>query len=279
MHVIIDAMNFLHRSRAGGLGGERAVLFNSCRNLRAELERHNASACTLVWEGRPIARHALIPGEYKANRVQIPGSQEDTKLKAFFEQVDSVREFIAQYLPLRGVYNPSHEADDVIAALGRESAASEPTVIVSSDTDFTQLAGLHERLYVWSPRIKDYLSHPGYDYTVWKALRGDSADNVEGFPGVGDVTATALARDPERLLAWLDASPGRWEKYSVNLRLIRFFSPAEVLPGTVTAFGQTGSAYSPEGCREAFRQLGFESLRSDRYLSRWHDTFGKLRTW
>lgn len=279
MHVIIDAMNFLHRSRAGLGGGESTILFNTCRNLRAELERHAATSCTLVWEGRPLARHALIPGEYKANRVQVPGSLEDTKLRAFFEQVDTVRSFIAQYLPLRGVVNPSHEADDVIACLATESAAREETVIVSSDTDFTQLAGKIASLYIWSPRTKDYLSHPGYDYTVWKALRGDPSDNIEGFQGVGDVTARALAEDPDRLLDWLDAGPGRWEKYSVNLRLVRFFSPAEVLPGVVTAFGQSGSQYDPAGCREAFRTHRFESLLGEKYLSRWDGTFSQLKVW
>lgn len=90
------------------------------------------------------------------------------------------------------------EADDLIASLTRVLGMS---IIVSADRDLLQC--IKDNVYVYAVRHKDHIFYtqetfireygfePQYlpDY---KALRGDSSDNIKGLSGVGDKLAKYL---------------------------------------------------------------------------------------
>jgi DNA polymerase-1 len=97
-----------------------------------------------------------------------------------------------------------YEADDVIGTLSRQAdAAGIETYIVTLDTDLIQLIEPNVTIYMMRPYQRDHVlyndasARERYNFDPhrmpdFKALRGDSSDNIPGIPGVGDGTATKL---------------------------------------------------------------------------------------
>jgi DNA polymerase I len=134
--------------------------------------------------------------EYKATRTRMPDDMRD--------QIPKVRE-VVKALGIPVYEQEGFEADDAIATLvGQAEAAGLETVILTGDLDMLQLVSEHTRLMVslrggiantvaydlakveerWGLRPDQML-----DY---KALKGDSTDNIPGIPGVGEKTASKL---------------------------------------------------------------------------------------
>ncbi len=97
-----------------------------------------------------------------------------------------------------------YEADDVIGTLSRQANAQGiETYIVTLDTDLVQLIEDNVTIYMMRPYQRDHVlyndesarEHYGFDphrITDFKALQGDTSDNIPGIPGVGKGTATKL---------------------------------------------------------------------------------------
>jgi DNA polymerase-1 len=136
--------------------------------------------------------------EYKANRAEMPDD-----LSMQFQRID---ELLAAFdVPTYSA--EGYEADDVLAALAQQAEAQGvDTLIVTGDTDTFQLIGPHVR--VLAPRrsfgdtatydedgIRErYGLEPG-QLIDYKALVGDTSDNVPGVRGIGDKTATKLLQE------------------------------------------------------------------------------------
>ncbi|HEX5370286.1 MAG TPA: 5'-3' exonuclease H3TH domain-containing protein, partial [Dehalococcoidia bacterium] len=96
------------------------------------------------------------------------------------------------------------EADDVIGALSVQAAAQNiDTYLVTLDSDLVQLIRPNVTIYMMRPYQRDHVIYDettareryGFDprrMADYKALRGDTSDNIPGIPGVGDGTATKL---------------------------------------------------------------------------------------
>jgi DNA polymerase-1 len=133
--------------------------------------------------------------EYKANRAEMPDD-----LRMQFRRIDQLLE--ALDIPAYSAEN--YEADDVLAALARQAEARNvDTLIVTGDTDTFQLVGPHVR--VLAPRrsfadtivydeagIRERYGLEPEQLIDYKALVGDTSDNVPGVRGVGAKTATKL---------------------------------------------------------------------------------------
>ncbi len=122
------------------------------------------------------------------------------ELRPQFERVKEILDRFA--VPMYSV--PGYEADDVIGALSRQAdAAGLEAIIVSGDLDPLQLV---------TPNVKLFTTRMGFQNTVvydeakiqeryglrpsqmvdFKALKGDTTDNIPGVPGVGEKTASKL---------------------------------------------------------------------------------------
>ena len=96
------------------------------------------------------------------------------------------------------------EADDVIGTLSVEAAeAGIDTYLVTLDSDFIQLIRPNVTVYMLRPYQRDHVNYDApaaldrYGFIPplmidYKALRGDSSDNIPGVAGIGDTTATKL---------------------------------------------------------------------------------------
>ena len=191
--------------------GVAAILL---RTLQAEAPTHVAVAFDL---SVPTFRH-LQYSEYKAQRPAM-----DERLVA---QVARIKELVAAFgFPIYAV--PGFEADDVIGTLSTQAAAQGlETLILTGDLDTLQLVGPHVR--VLTPR-RGPLETTIYDADAvqaryglgphqipdYKALTGDSSDNIPGVPGVGEKTASLLLGQygtVESLFEHLAEVPERYRK-------------------------------------------------------------------
>ena len=132
---------------------------------------------------------------YKANRAEMPDA-----LRLQFQRIDQLLAAFA--IPTYSVER--YEADDVLAALTHQAEAQGlETLIVTGDTDTFQLIG---------PRVRVLTSRRQFGDTIvydqagirerygleprqlvdYKALVGDTSDNVPGVRGIGEKTATTL---------------------------------------------------------------------------------------
>jgi DNA polymerase-1 len=133
--------------------------------------------------------------EYKANRAEMP---DDLRM-----QMARIEELLAAFnVPTYGVEN--YEADDVLAALAEQAKAEGLDVlIVTGDTDTFQL--IDPQVQVMAPRrsfgdtvvydeaaIRERYGLAPEQLIDYKALVGDTSDNVPGVRGVGQKTATKL---------------------------------------------------------------------------------------
>jgi len=198
-NLVVDGFNMLARcALAPGLGelrdskgrstGPVVGFLNSLSSLR---KKHPSAEIWVCWDNHSTRRRAVFP-EYKANRNSIRSTFEVNWLK------DSLHSFGVWQVQAEG-----EEADDVIASLVRGRLEGQRNLIVSNDRDFMQL--VTETTQVLVPAVgvgKEKICTPDSvlaEYGVppermvhFRALGGDTSDNIPGAPGCGSKTASKL---------------------------------------------------------------------------------------
>jgi DNA polymerase-1 len=136
--------------------------------------------------------------EYKANRAEMPDD-----LRMQFQRIDQLLETF----DIPAYSAEGYEADDVLAALAEQAGEKGlQTLIVTGDTDTFQLVG--PKVQVIAPgrsfgdpviydekRIRERYGLEPSQLIDYKALVGDTSDNVPGVRGIGDKTATQLLQE------------------------------------------------------------------------------------
>ena len=209
--LIIDSHNLLHRARYGFGEGPHKVYFNFFRMLKGELKIHDPDIVYIVDEGRATISKNLSE-DYKANRKKLHDPD-------FWREKDEIFETIKKVSGFVYMRHPERECDDVIGYLASEVHKNDSVTIVSTDSDFIQL--INDNVSLWHPKKKQYVSPWHCDYVTWKALRGDSSDNISGVSGVGPKRADALASDAAFLQSFLDDDPKRREQYELSRALVK----------------------------------------------------------
>ncbi|MDO4870584.1 MAG: DNA polymerase [Candidatus Saccharibacteria bacterium] len=201
--VIIDGKSVFYRgyyamaslslpdgTPTGGVYGFMAMLLT----ILDELKPTNI---IVAWDkkGSSTARRVAIYPEYKAGRKMPP---ED-----FFVQIPILRELLdGMNIPL--VELDGYEADDLMGALAQQAAAQDFEVaLVTGDLDLLQVVGKNITVYATKTgfsKIEAFdRAHFEHKYKIkleqfadYKALRGDSSDNIPGVAGIGPKAAVEL---------------------------------------------------------------------------------------
>ena len=172
------------------------AVFGFASMLLDVLRREQPEYAIIAMESGPTFRDEEY-AEYKANRGSMP---EDLR-----PQVARVRQLIdALSIPVEE--RPGYEADDVIGSLARSCGARGDVrvLIMTGDSDLLQL--VDERTTVVLPgalrfgelRYFDPAAvHVRYGFgpelvADYKALVGDTSDNIPGVAGIGEKTAKQL---------------------------------------------------------------------------------------
>jgi DNA polymerase I len=210
--------------------------------------------------------------EYKANRAEMP---DDLRI-----QMDRINDLLGAFdIPAYGV--EGYEADDVLAALAEQAKAKDLDVlIVTGDTDTFQLIDPHVR--VLAPRrsfgdtviydeerIQERYGLEPRQLIDYKALVGDTSDNVPGVRGVGEKTATRLLQEYgslEEIYAHLDEiSSSRFRNALEQGRDVAFLSKHLVtitsdVPVRLDLEASKRGKLDRDRIVELFRELEFRAL-------------------
>lgn len=216
-------------------------------------------------------RDDLFP-EYKAHR---PEMADDLRV-----QVKRAREVVeALGIPAFGV--EGFEADDLLGTLARQATERGiETIIVTGDTDTLQLVNPHVRVLMFAPQagggftlydeaaVKHRYQLEPRQLIDFKALKGDTSDNIPGVAGIGEKTATKLVQtygSVEEIYNHLEEIEKRWQE---KLRAGK--DDAAKSKTLVTIVTDAPVQLDLEACRVTkfdrervvalFRELGFRSL-------------------
>ncbi len=168
--------------------GFASILLKAIEELKPQ---HLAAAIDLP--GKTWRHEADVT--YKATRKPMPDELRP--------QVERCKEILDRFgVPIYSL--PGYEADDVIGALARQAeAAGLEAIIVSGDLDPLQLVTANVKLFTTrmgfqntvtydEAKIQERYGLRPSQMIDFKALRGDTSDNIPGVPGVGEKTAAKL---------------------------------------------------------------------------------------
>src|SRR6266487_3327470 len=213
--VLIDAHSLIYRaffalppmSTSAGVVTNAVYGFTSMMAIVLASRPEYAIAAFDV--GKPTFR-SLEYAEYKHGRRPMPDD-----LRPQVELVRGVLDSLS--IPIYGV--EGFEADDVIGTLARRAEEARLAVtIVSGDLDCLQLVtdavealvprrGITDTMLYGPDQVRQRYGFEPRQLIDYKALRGDTSDNIPGVPGVGDKTAAQLVQQfgsIEALLEQLD---------------------------------------------------------------------------
>src|SRR5438045_6822815 len=221
--------------------------------------------------GKPTFRSQEYE-EYKAGRRAMP---DDLR-----PQIEMVRDVLGAFsIPIQGV--EGFEADDVIGTLARiADERGHSVTIVSGDLDCLQLVtesvealvprrGITDTFLYGPDQVRQRYGFEPPQLIDFKALRGDTSDNIPGVPGVGDKTAAKLVQDfgsVEALLERLDELPeGRLKnalkEHADNIRLgKRMVTIVRDVPVELELDRARWTRYDYEKARRVFDDLEFRQL-------------------
>lgn len=194
--LIFRAYHALPPSLATAGGEQTNAVFGFASMLLDVLRSQQPDYAVVALEGGRTFRHDSF-ADYKANRSSMP---DDLR-----KQVERVQQLIdALNIPIER--RDGYEADDVIGSISTRCAneARLRVLIVTGDTDLLQL--VDDDVHVVLPGAKRFGELRLFDRATvmerygfapalvadYKALVGDTSDNIPGVPGIGDKTAKAL---------------------------------------------------------------------------------------
>ena len=159
--------------------------------LLKQIELTKATHVAVVFDEDGSDERKELYSDYKANRIddwaslpeeEIPFSEEDQIFKCL------------EYLEIKTIRSKGMEADDAIASIAMLFEKNAKVTISSFDSDFFQL--ISENVSVLRYRGKAsvlwdrtyFENKMGFSpnrYVLFKAMTGDTADNIQGAKGIG----------------------------------------------------------------------------------------------
>ncbi|MBI3162133.1 MAG: DNA polymerase I [Chloroflexi bacterium] len=172
-------------------GEPTAGVYGFARELVRILEKETPEYLAVAFDVGKTFRDDIFP-EYKGTREKMP---DDLR-----PQLDRIREMVDAFniprLEMEG-----YEADDVLGSVARIAAEQGLGVkIVTGDRDLLQLVNARtavylagdDQTYVTDADVIKKLGVRPNQVVDYKAIVGDTSDNIPGVKGVGEKTAIAL---------------------------------------------------------------------------------------
>ncbi|MBI3961867.1 MAG: DNA polymerase I [Deinococcus sp.] len=191
-HALAFRAFYAVRNLTTSQGRPTGAIFGFTKALLRLLGEKPEYAAVVFDAPAPSFRHQAYAA-YKAGRVQAP--------KEFLEQMAVIQQ-LPELLGMAMLQVSGVEADDVIATLSKLGECSGVQVeIFTSDRDALQLVSAAVRVHLSEsePPVDPARLRERYDVTAqqwvdYRALTGDSSDNIPGAKGIGPRTAAALLK-------------------------------------------------------------------------------------
>ncbi|MFH0838514.1 MAG: 5'-3' exonuclease H3TH domain-containing protein [Patescibacteria group bacterium] len=203
--VVIDGNHLIHRAyhaiqnplktssgeQTNAIYGFASMLINII-----EIEKPDYIAMTFD-EHAPTFRHEMHE-EYKGTRVKAPDE--------LYAQIPRIKEMVEAFkMPIYS--KEGFEADDMLGTLAKEAEEQGMEVyIVTGDMDVMQLItpnirvayphkGYREPIIFDRQRVKEKYGIEPEQVADYKALMGDTSDNIKGVQGIGPKGAVQLLNE------------------------------------------------------------------------------------
>ncbi len=194
--LIFRAFYAIQNGLTTSSGQEVGAVFGFATMLLETIRVHRPDHAVVALEGGKTFRHDTYE-QYKANRPEMPPE--------FQQQVDVIKGLLdALNIPV--MIREGYEADDVIGSLSTHLARDDraEVLIVTGDSDLLQLVDDHVTVVLPGRQSFSDLRTFNRDGVIerfgvgpelvpdYKAIVGDTSDNVAGVKGIGDKGARAL---------------------------------------------------------------------------------------
>ncbi len=225
---------FINNPFMTSAGEPTSAIFGFSRNLMDILAKDKPHYLAVTFDDGLSGRDELF-SEYKGTRDQMP----DDLTRQMPNIFRVVKAFNMPILTVKG-----YEADDVIGTVARQAVEQGLDVrIISGDGDILQLLDPQTSVALRVRRKADNGKFAVYDIVYneqvfeleyafkppqlidYKALKGDTSDNIPGVPGIGDKTATTLVQEY-----------GTLENLYENIELIKGATQKKLIEGRDSAF-------------------------------------------
>jgi DNA polymerase-1 len=198
VHRSFRAISVQRHLSISGTGEDTTGVYGFTNVFLRALQDWKPTYCAIAFDmSGPTFRHERFE-EYKAQRPSMP-----PELRP---QFDRVRQLMTGFgVPIFQM--EGYEADDIIGTLARQAEANGiDTVIITGDRDTFQLISpktrvdlfysIQDRTTYDEPELeKRYSGLTAAQQPDFKALVGDSSDNIPGVPRVGEKRAIGLLTD------------------------------------------------------------------------------------
>ena len=265
---------FIKNPRINSKGMDTSAIMGFMNALMDVIKREKPDHLAVAFDkGGSDYRYEMYK-EYKAHRDETP--------EAIKIAVPYIQELLkAMHIPI--IEKAGFEADDLIGTIAKQAEKENFKVfMVTPDKDFAQLVS--ENIFMYKP------ARMGNDIEIWGipevlakfeiehpeqvidflGMMGDSADNIPGLPGVGEVTAKKLLKEfgsMENLLANTDKLKGSMkDKIETNAELgILSKKLARILLDCPVTFDATNFELSKPNIEKTdalFMELEFRQMKA-----------------
>ena len=173
-------------------GEPTQAVFGFLRTL-LKLLRDDGDCVVVVFDAPAKTFRHESYAEYKAGRAQAPDD--------FRPQLEHIKR-IVDLMGLKRLQVAGVEADDVIGSLAkRAEREGYPVRIATADRDSFQLVSEHVQVVlpdgtvITPERVREKYGVDVGQWVDYRALVGDSSDNLPGAKGIGEKTAARLLQD------------------------------------------------------------------------------------
>lgn len=200
MNLLIDGSSLLWRTHYANVSQKRASvnnnIFGFLRAVKSYATKYNTKDIYIAWDKK-------LNNEKSFRQIETEGEYKGQRDKAQAEIVYEAQPKIAYATGLLGCKNlqpGSMEADDIIAWLSHTLEGYN--VIITTDGDMLQL--IDEKTCVFDPRKKITIDKNNFEskmkmpidhFLPYKAILGDTSDNISGIDGYGPVKSKKLAKE------------------------------------------------------------------------------------
>ena len=173
--------------------------------LQKMIKNYQIDGCIVVFDCDGAEERKEMLGEYKANRItdweSLPAEE-----VPFLEE-EYIRECL-QYLGVCTLDSCQMEADDLIASIALKEKGQNHVFISSYDSDFFQLIDENVSVIRYRGDKTKLVDEQSFQaefgfcanrYALYKALAGDTADNINGVPSIGKKRAAQIVEQCETL--------------------------------------------------------------------------------
>ncbi|MBC7525205.1 MAG: DNA polymerase I [Flavobacterium sp.] len=265
---------FIKNPRINSKGMDTSAIMGFMNALMDVIKREKPDHLAVAFDKEGSTYRYEMYQEYKAHRDETP--------EAIKIAVPYIQQLLtAMHIPIIEV--AGFEADDLIGTIAKQAEKENFQVfMVTPDKDFAQLVS--ENIFMYKP------ARMGNDIEIWGipevlkrfdierpeqvidflGMMGDTADNIPGLPGVGEVTAKKLLKEfgtMENLLANTDKLKGALkDKIEANKdKGILSKKLATILLDCPVQFNETDYELSTpdvEKTDELFNELEFRQMKA-----------------